>query len=449
MEIIKRDGHVEPYQSEKIKAAVTAAFDSINSKVEEQVLDSITADVQAELEQMQQKNESLQVEKIQDLVEKTLVTRNFYNEVKSFILYRDSQAKKRAARQHISNLFEDRLISDVLKGIQNDYDSDEYHLDLLYHKFFSFQKENMTATEKLTMLIKAAVELTSQESPKWEYIAARLLMLRFQMQLQAELGKLQITSFYDKICYLTGQELYGSYILQAYSKEEIDVFETYFIEERNHLFTYSSLEVLLKRYVIHTRQLIPFETPQEMFMGIAMHLAMHEKENRMEWVKRFYNMLSQLQVTMATPTLSNARKPFHQLSSCFVDTVPDSLTGIYRSITNFAQVSKFGGGMGMYFGKVRASGSPIRGFQGAAGGVIRWIKLANDTAVAVDQLGVRQGAVAVYLDAWHKDIPEFLQLRTNNGDDRMKAHDVFQAATGRAYHRKDIPPAPPGAYSRW
>ncbi len=427
MEIIKRDGHVEPYQSEKIKAAVTAAFDSINSKVEEQVLDSITADVQAELEQMQQKNESLQVEKIQDLVEKTLVTRNFYNEVKSFILYRDSQAKKRAARQHISNLFEDRLISDVLKGIQNDYDSDEYHLDLLYHKFFSFQKENMTATEKLTMLIKAAVELTSQESPKWEYIAARLLMLRFQMQLQAELGKLQITSFYDKICYLTGQELYGSYILQAYSKEEIDVFETYFIEERNHLFTYSSLEVLLKRYVIHTRQLIPFETPQEMFMGIAMHLAMHEKENRMEWVKRFYNMLSQLQVTMATPTLSNARKPFHQLSSCFVDTVPDSLTGIYRSITNFAQVSKFGGGMGMYFGKVRASGSPIRGFQGAAGGVIRWIKLANDTAVAVDQLGVRQGAVAVYLDAWHKDIPEFLQLRTNNGDDRMKAHDVFPA----------------------
>ena len=427
MEIIKRDGHVEPYQSEKIKAAVTAAFDSINSKVEEQVLDSITADVQAELEQMQQKNESLQVEKIQDLVEKTLVTRNFYNEVKSFILYRDSQAKKRAARQHISNLFEDRLISDVLKGIQNDYDSDEYHLDLLYHKFFSFQKENMTATEKLTMLIKAAVELTSQESPKWEYIAARLLMLRFQIKLQAELSKLQITSFYDKICYLTGQELYGSYILQAYSKEEIDVFETYFIEERNHLFTYSSLEVLLKRYVIHTRQLIPFETPQEMFMGIAMHLAMHEKENRMEWVKRFYNMLSQLQVTMATPTLSNARKPFHQLSSCFVDTVPDSLTGIYRSITNFAQVSKFGGGMGMYFGKVRASGSPIRGFQGAAGGVIRWIKLANDTAVAVDQLGVRQGAVAVYLDAWHKDIPEFLQLRTNNGDDRMKAHDVFPA----------------------
>ena len=130
---------------------------------------------------------------------------------------------------------------------------------------------------------------------------------------------------------------------------------------------------------------------------------------------------------MATPTLSNARKPYHQLSSCFIDTVPDSLDGIYRSVDNFAQVSKFGGGMGLYFGKVRATGSSIRGFEGAAGGVIRWIKLVNDTAVAVDQLGMRQGAAAVYLDAWHRDLPEFLQLRTNNGDDRMKAHDIFPA----------------------
>ena len=164
-----------------------------------------------------------------------------------------------------------------------------------------------------------------------------------------------------------------------------------------------------------------------MFLGIALHLAMNEKNDRMLWVKKFYDMLSRLEVTMATPTLSNARKPYHQLSSCFIDTVPDSLEGIYRSIDNFAQVSKFGGGMGMYFGKVRASGSNIRGFEGAAGGVIRWIRLVNDTAVAVDQLGMRQGAVAVYLDVWHRDLPEFLQLRTNNGDDRMKAHDVFPA----------------------
>ena len=165
-----------------------------------------------------------------------------------------------------------------------------------------------------------------------------------------------------------------------------------------------------------------------MFLGIALHLAMPEKkENRLLWVQRIYDLLSRLEVTMATPTLSNARKPNHQLSSCFIDTVPDSLDGIYRSLDNFSQVSKFGGGMGMYFGKVRATGGNIRGFKGVAGGVIRWMKLVNDTAVAVDQLGMRQGAVAVYLDVWHKDLPEFLQLRTNNGDDRMKAHDIFPA----------------------
>ena len=131
---------------------------------------------------------------------------------------------------------------------------------------------------------------------------------------------------------------------------------------------------------------------------------------------------------MATPTLANARKALSPAElSCFIDTVPDDLQGIYRSISNFAKVSKYGGGMGLYFGKVRSQGSDIRGFEGAAGGVIRWIRLANDTAVAVDQLGVRQGAVAVYLDVWHRDLPEFLQLRTNNGDDRMKAHDVFPA----------------------
>lgn len=110
-----------------------------------------------------------------------------------------------------------------------------------------------------------------------------------------------------------------------------------------------------------------------MFLGIAMHLAMKEKKDRTLWVKKFYDMLSTLKVTMATPTLSNARKPYHQLSSCFIDTVPDSLNGIYRSIDNFAKVSKFGGGMGLYFGKVRANGSTIRGFEGAAGGVIRWL----------------------------------------------------------------------------
>ncbi len=315
----------------------------------------------------------------------------------------------------------------VLEGIQKDWGFAPYNLEHLSVKFTGFCKKNMSLGERFEALIQAAVELTTQETPNWEYIGARLSMLRYETRLKEELERRKIGSFYDKIRFLTEDGLYGDYILENYKKEEIDRYESYMVQTRNHLFNYSGLELLLNRYVIRSRQNAPLESPQEMFLGIAMHLAMLEKEDRDTWVKRFYDMLSTLKVTMATPTLSNARKPYHQLSSCFIDTVPDSLDGIYRSIDSFAKVSKFGGGMGLYFGKVRAAGSAIRGFKGAAGGVIRWIKLANDTAVAVDQLGVRQGAVAVYLDVWHKDLPEFLTLKTNNGDDRMKAHDVFPA----------------------
>lgn len=317
-------------------------------------------------------------------------------------------------------------IASYMEAIQKDFPEDIYYLGILEDKFLTFQKPELSIEENLQLLIKAAVELTTQEAPKWEMIAARLLFT-FERELRKAEESCQITTLYEKIVYLTGRGLYGQYILENYTKEEIDEFETFLAPERNDLFTYSGLELLLNRYVIHTGQGVALESPQEMFLGIAMHLAMKEQKDRALWVKRFYDMLSKLQVTMATPTLSNARKPYHQLSSCFIDIVPDSLNGIYRSIDNFAKVSKFGGGMGMYFGKVRASGSAIRGFEGAAGGVIRWIRLANDTAVAVDQLGVRQGAVAVYLDVWHRDLPEFLNLRTNNGDDRMKAHDVFPA----------------------
>ena len=315
----------------------------------------------------------------------------------------------------------------LLHEIERQFSGEEYALEHLAEKFSSFQKERMQEEESFHFLIKAAVELTTQEAPKWEMIAARLRMLSFSKELEKTMKACEITSFYEKVVFLTEQGLYGAYILEHYTKEELDEFEGFLDSERNYLFTYSGLELLLSRYIIRTGKGVPTESPQEMFLGIAMHLAMKETEDRKRWVWKFYDMLSSLKVTMATPTLANARKPRHQLSSCFIDTGPDSLNGIYRSIDNFAKVSKFGGGMGMYFGKVRASGSSICGFEGAAGGVIRWIRLANDTAVAVDQLGVRQGAVAVYLDVWHRDLPEFLNLRTNNGDDRMKAHDVFPA----------------------
>ncbi len=315
-----------------------------------------------------------------------------------------------------------------LAGVERDFGEHAGDFPAFAEKYEVFGKPSLDLDEKLQALIRAAVELASAEAPHWDKIAARLRYLDFARHLAESEAKRGITNFVAKLRYLTVKELYGSYILENYTEQELRAASRFIVAERNHLYSYAGLDLLLSRYVIHTHHGVALESPQEMYLGIALHLAMLEEPSvRMDWVRRFYDMLSLQQVTMATPTLANARKPYHQLSSCFIDTVPDSLDGIYRSLDSFAKVSKWGGGMGLYFGKVRATGAAIRGFEGAAGGVIRWIRLVNDTAVAVDQLGVRQGACAVYLDAWHKDLPEFLQLRTNNGDDRMKAHDIFPA----------------------
>lgn len=424
MEITKRNGMAEPYNKEKVAIAIRKSFASTGQSVTDETILTLVNEVENFI---LSDTGNRHVERIQDEVERSLMEHGFYAEAKNYILYRWQRTERRKALNHIVNETGDETIADTLKGIGQDFPRNEYSLTLLAEKFSSFYKPEMTPNERLTALIKAAVELTTQEAPDWEFIAARLLNFQLGKKLTEQAEFAGVLSFYEKLRYLTDEGLYGSYILASYSPEEIEEAAGFICPERDKLFNYSGLDLLVKRYLIRTRSHEPIESIQEMYLGIALHLAMPERHNRLQWVRKSYDLLSKLEVTMATPTLANARKPYHQLSSCFIDTVPDSLEGIYRSIDNFAMVSKFGGGMGMYFGKVRAAGGNIRGFKGVAGGVIRWMKLVNDTAVAVDQLGMRQGAVAVYLDVWHKDLPEFLQLRTNNGDDRMKAHDIFPA----------------------
>ncbi len=426
MKIRKRNGQTAAYEREKIERVILLAFASVGrTGVQEEAVE-LAAGIERQLET--QGEELVAVESIQDLVEASLMVAGHYEAAKSFILYRNERSRARSAREQLLVHFSNRSELDgTLREIQREFPEEEYALPQLTARFRSFSKEGQSDEAALGCLIKASAELTTRDAPAWEMIAARFWLLRFRTRLMQREAEAGITSLHDKLTHLTRSGVYGQYILEHYSKDEIDTFEQMLRPERDKLFNYSGLELLHGRYLIRTHAGVVLESPQEMFLGIALHLAMQEQQDRALWVQRFYDMLSTLKVTMATPTLANARKPFHQLSSCFIDTVPDSLEGIYRSIDNFAQVSKYGGGMGLYFGKVRASGSAIRGFPGAAGGVIRWIRLANDTAVAVDQLGVRQGAVAVYLDAWHRDLPEFLALRTNNGDDRLKAHDVFPA----------------------
>lgn len=424
MEITKRNGSVEHYDKEKIATAIRKSFISTGNSVADTELYAIVGAVENVINTHADRRN---VESIQDEVERKLMEKGFYNEAKSYILFRWKRTEQRKALNAIAEEIGDTAIAGILKGIANDFYGSEYGISALSEKFNSFSRAGMNEDNKLSALIKAAVEMTTAEAPDWEFIAARLASYQLNKDISTFEETEGIHSLYEKLRYLTDEKLYGDYILKAYSEEEIAEAASFIVPERNNLLNYSGIDLLIKRYLMRTYSHRPIESVQEMFLGIALHLAMNERHRRMVWVRKFYDMLSLLQVTMATPTLSKARKPFHQLSSCFIDTVPDSLEGIFRSLDNFAQVSKFGGGMGLYFGKVRAAGGKIRGFKGAAGGVIRWMKLVNDTAVAVDQLGMRQGAAAVYLDVWHKDLPEFLQLRTNNGDDRMKAHDIFPA----------------------
>ena len=425
MNITKRNGEIEVYNNEKISIAIKKSFISTGKDVS----DSEIAEMVSEVEQFITDNPELRtVEDIQNRVEKCLMAHGHYDEAKNYILFRYQRNEQRQAINYIAWAADDRQLADVLHSVAREYRERSYSMVTLQEKFASFCKPGMSQKDAIEALIKAAVELTTPEAPAWEMISARILSYRSEQKITRLEEEMGLKTFYRKVKYMTEERLYGDYILQNYSEEEINEAATFIDSERNKLLNYSGLDLLLKRYVIKNYSGKVIERVQEMFLGIALHLAMPEqKDSRLMWVRRIYDLLSQLEVTMATPTLSNARKPSHQLSSCFIDTVPDSLDGIYRSLDNFSQVSKFGGGMGMYFGKVRATGGNIRGFKGVAGGVIRWMRLVNDTAVAVDQLGMRQGAVAVYLDVWHKDLPEFLQLRTNNGDDRMKAHDIFPA----------------------
>lgn len=452
MNIIKRSGAIEQYDGQKIIRALQKVFAATSERYSQAELEQLLAQVEARITKVMQHDDAQcpdmqcpdvqranvqctdvpstepTVELIQDLVEEALMRAGYFKQAKGYILYRSKRSELRTQRSELIRLAGDDDLLPVLLDIEKDFEQELYPLDAWVSRFEGLAKPEMNPAQRLDTLARAAAELCNREAPQWSYIAARIRAFAAHKALAQTMASRGISNLYDKIQMLVDADLYGSYILENYSREEILQAQEFLNNERDKLFDYAGLDLVLRRYVIRSHEGEILETPQEMFLGVALHLAMKEEHsNRLTWVAQFYNMLSTLEVTMATPTLSNARKPHHQLSSCFIDTVPDSLEGIYRSIDNFSQVSKFGGGMGMYLGKVRASGGSIRGFQGVAGGVIRWIRVINDTAVAVDQLGMRAGAVAVYLDAWHRDLPEFLQIRTNNGDDRTKAHDVFPA----------------------
>lgn len=283
------------------------------------------------------------------------------------------------------------------------------------------QFRDMITTEEIQQtLIKTAVDKIDIDRPNWTFVAARLFLYDLYHKVTGYTGYPHLREYFEK-----GEEV-GRILLGLKEKYDLDDLNSYINPKRDLQFTYLGIKTLYDRYLLKDKNANPIELPQHMFMAIAMFLAQHELD-RQSWAKKFYDLISKFEVMLATPTLSNARTTRHQLSSCYIGSTPDNIEGIFDSYKEMALLSKFGGGIGWDWSKVRAMGGSIDGHKNAAGGIIPFLKVTNDIAVAVDQLGTRKGAIAPYIESWHMDINDFLDLRKNSGEERRRTHELFPA----------------------
>ncbi|WDL75521.1 ribonucleoside-diphosphate reductase subunit alpha [Helicobacter winghamensis] len=281
-------------------------------------------------------------------------------------------------------------------------------------------RDKITTQEIQQTLIKTAVDKIDIDCPNWTYVAARLFLYDLYHRVNGFNGYKSLAEYFEK------GERENRIIGGLKEKFNLDRLNKKIVPERDLQFNYLGVKTLYDRYLLKDKQGNPIELPQHMFMGIAMFLAQNEKDPNY-WAEQFYDLLSKFEVMVATPTLSNARTPRHQLSSCYVGSTPDSIEGIFDSYKEMALLSKYGGGIGWDFSKIRGLGSFIDGHKNAAGGVIPFLKITNDIAIAVDQLGTRKGAISVYLEPWHSDIFDFVDIKKNSGEERRRTHDLFPA----------------------
>jgi ribonucleoside-diphosphate reductase alpha chain len=301
-------------------------------------------------------------------------------------------------------------------------------------------RDGITTEEIQETLIKTAVDKIDIDRPNWNFVAARLFLYDLYHKVTGFTGYNHLREYFEK------GESAGRILPGLKEKYHLDDLNDYIKPERDLQFTYLGIKTLYDRYIIKDRNNNPIELPQQLFMGVAMFLAQNEtnpesipdadkdkvdlndpKAIRGYWAKKFYDVISKFEVMVATPTLSNARTTRHQLSSCYVGSMNDNIEGIFDDYKEMALLSKFGGGIGWDVSRIRALGSFIDNHKNAAGGVIPWLKITNDIAIAVDQLGTRKGAIAVYLEPWHMDVLDFLDLKKNSGEERRRENDHFPA----------------------
>jgi ribonucleoside-diphosphate reductase alpha chain len=281
-------------------------------------------------------------------------------------------------------------------------------------------RDMITTKEIQTTLIKTAVDKIDIDRPDWTFVASRLFLYDLYHRVNQFSGYCSLEKYFER------GEAEGRLVLGLKEKYDLDDLDKHIKPERDLQFNYLGMKTLNDRYLIKDRQGNPIELPQHMFMAISMFLAQNEL-NCQDWAKKFYDLISKFEVMLATPTLSNARTHRHQLSSCYIGSTPDNIEGIFDSYKEMSLLSKFGGGIGWDWNSVRSMGGSIDGHKNAAGGIIPFLKITNDIAIAVDQLGTRKGAIAVYIEPWHMDVADFLDLKKNSGEERRRTHDLFPA----------------------
>ena len=288
-------------------------------------------------------------------------------------------------------------------------------------KILPLIKENTTSREMLEHLIILALSLTSLQAPDWKYFAGRLRILA----LYKDCGRQKLYDYPATLAKNIKNGVYTDLIEKYYTKEDIEQAASFINPDFDMIYDYAGASLLIKRYLCEYQDK-QAELPQDMFLTIALLAEMNNpKETRLACVKDTYEKLANRKISLATPLLMNLRRPNGNLSSCFITMADDNRDSIFYIVDQISAISKFGGGVGVNISRLRAKGSRIKGIKNAGGGVIPWIRIINDTAVAVNQQGKRKGAVTVALDMWHLDIEDFLELRTENGDQRMKAYDIF------------------------
>ncbi len=452
LRVIKRNGTVVPYTDDKISVAMTKAFLAVeggtaaaSSRIHETVA-KLTKQISETFKRRMPSGGTIHIEEIQDQVELTLMRAGEHKVARDYVIYRSERARIRAQKSEVASnlnvpniqvvmpngekqkLDVDRLltlVTDACEGLA-EVDPQAILKEAMRNLYDGVSHEDLN-----TSLVISARTLVEKE-PNYTYATARLLMDKLRGEALRYLGiaqeatQQQMHQYYGpalKAFVQKGVEL--ELISPEMLTFDLDILGQSLLPERDNQFTYLGLQTLYDRYFLHTKG-VRIELPQVFFMRVAMGLASSEK-NKNEQAIEFYRLLSSFDYMSSTPTLFNSGTLRPQLSSCYLTTVPDDLMGIYGAIQDNAMLSKWAGGLGNDWTPVRALGSYIKGTNGKSQGVVPFLKVANDTAVAVNQGGKRKGAVCAYLETWHLDIEEFLELRKNTGDDRRRTHDMNTA----------------------